>query len=123
MGAFTGLIGSARPKPQFKAASLSSQPDVVGVERVVRALGVGERIVVTDVSARQIRGSIQTIGQDRFAVVPNGQTTPVEIAFSEVRAVQKKPLGTGAKIGIAAGVVVIGMMVSLLACYSSGPCN
>lgn len=129
-GAFTGLLVSARPKPGFtagpassppdvpKAALSSNPPDVLAVERVVRALGVTERIVVTDANGRQIRGSIQSIGQDRFVVVPDRQPTPVELAFSEVRDVRKGPLGAGARIGIAAGV--IGILLTVLAIAS---CN
>jgi hypothetical protein len=119
-GAFVGLLGSARRKPEFTSPSSSTQPDVAGVERVVRALGVSERIVLTDVNGKEIRGSIQAIGQDGFAVLPSGESTSVDIAFSQVRTVKKKGLGTGAKIGIAAGVVAIGVTVYALACYSSG---
>lgn len=53
-------------------------------------------------------------------MVPGGESTPVDNAFSQVRAVKKKGHGTGAKIGIAAGVVAIGLMVYALACYNSG---
>lgn len=55
-----GLLASARRKPEFTSAP-SSQPDAAGVERVVRALGIGERIVVTDVGGKEVRGSIQAI--------------------------------------------------------------
>lgn len=116
-GAFAGLLASARPKPAFRVEPSSSQPDIVAVERVVKALGIGERIVVTDANAKEIRGSIQAIGQDRFLVVSDEQATPVEIVFSEVRSVRKKPLGTAAKVGIAAGVVGAVLTVVTAATY------
>ena len=66
---------------------------------------------------KEIRGSIQAIGQDRFLVVSDEQATPVEIVFSEVRSVRKKPLGTAAKVGIAAGVVGAVLTVVTAATY------
>ena len=99
-GALAGVLVLARPKPALRAQPSSGQPDVVSVERVVRALGVDERIVVTDANAREIRGSIQTIGQDRFVVVPDEQAAPVEIAFSEVQTLRKKPLDRKIKLAL-----------------------
>lgn len=130
-GAFTGLLVSAWPKPTFTAAPPPSQPDVptavlpsslpdiLRVERVVRALGVSQQIVVTDVNGRKLSGSIQSIEQDHFVVVPDRQPTPVEVPFAEVRDVRKKPLGTVAKIGIAAGVVGVALTIALIASCNS----
>ena len=97
VGALTGLIIDQA------ADSTGLQSGTVAVERAVSRLGVGRRIVVTDVNARRISGAIQTIDQDRFSVIPDGETTPVEIPFSDVRAV-KKPVSRSLKIAIAAGV-------------------
>jgi hypothetical protein len=98
-GAFMGLLIDQ------SADSTGPQSGTVAVERAVNSLGVGRRVVVTEINARRTSGAIHAIDLDRFSVIPEGQTAPVEILFSEVRAL-KKPMSTFLKIAIAAGVGV-----------------
>jgi hypothetical protein len=108
VGAWGGAIAMARPKPAIKLSS--TPPDAADVARVVTALGVGERVRV-DAGAGRIDGTIQLIGADQFLLVPDAPQAPVEIPFSSVRLLQKK-VGAGAKIGIIAGAVAIGLTVA-----------
>jgi hypothetical protein len=46
----------------------------------------------------------------------------IPVAFKDVRAVKPPGFGTGAKIGIAAGIVSA-ILIPLVACYGAGGCG
>ena len=118
-GALAGLIASASQKARLKYEAPGNQPDVAAVKRMVARLGAGERIIVTGVNTQETAGKIQAIGQDDFTMMPNGQTAPVQIAYTDVRAV-KAAQSLGTKVGISVGVLGgIGMAV-MCAAYCGG---
>ena len=87
------------------------EPDPLQARRVVLALGVGKHVGVK-FSGREVHGHIQAIGGDHFTVLPDKQAAPVEIAFNEVRYVEKN-LSAGATIVLV--VVVAAVVVVILA--------
>ena len=78
-------------------------PDAVQARRVVLGLGVGHHIQVKTTAGKEYHGNIQVIDSDSFTMLPDHQTTPVQIAFGEVRYVEQN-LSTGVKVAIIAGV-------------------
>ena len=88
-------------------------PDALAVMRVVEALGVGRHAVAKTTAAQEYHGNIQAIEQDSFTLLPDHQTTAVQIQFNEVREVGPN-LSKGAKIAIAVGVLVTVVVVVLV---------
>ena len=87
-------------KLTYKAAG---QPDPAEARRVVLGLGVGKHIMVKTAAGKEYHGLIVAIEDGGFAVTPDKQSAPVQIAYSNV--VQLGPnLSTGAKIAIAVAV-------------------
>jgi hypothetical protein len=121
-GALGGSIASAVQKAKLNYDSPANQADVLAVKRIVARLGVDEGVIVTVANTQQTKGRIQSVGQDEFGVVPDGQTAPVQIAYDAVRSIKAKPLGIGKKVGIATGIVG-GIVVTWLACYGAGGCG
>jgi ribosome maturation factor RimP len=91
-------------------------PDAVEARRVVLGLGVGRHIQVKTTAGQEYHGNIQIIDSDTFTMLPDRQTAPVQIAFSDVQYVEQN-LSTGAKVAIIAGVAaaVLVPVVILLA--------
>jgi ribosome maturation factor RimP len=89
-------------KLTYKAAG---QPDPAEARRVVLGLGVGKHIMVKTAAGKEYHGLIVAIEEGGFAVMPDKQTAPVQVAYSDV--VQLGPnLSTGAKVAIIIGVSV-----------------
>ena len=84
--------------------------DPLAARRVVVALGVGQHIVVNPDGKKAIHGNIQSIDADGFTVMPDRETAPVQIAYADVRHVEKN-LSLGGTIVlvvlIVAAVIVI----------------
>ena len=84
-------------------------PDPAEARRVVLALGMGKHVVVNTTAGREFHGNIVAIEQGYFSVVPDRQTAPVQIAYADIKHVEKN-LSLGATIVllvlIAAAVVV-----------------
>jgi len=120
VGAWSGLIASAHRTPRLRYQRSSIQADVSAVVSVVKKLGVGKRITVKAVNAQEIRGKIQAIGQDQFAVTPDGDTTAVEIAYSDVQAVKGR-VGLGTKVGIAFGIYAVSAMTFVIVQMAAAP--
>ena len=99
-------------KLTYKAAG---QPDPAEARRVVLGLGVGKHIMVKTAAGKEYHGLIVAIEDGGFAVMPDKQATPVQIAYSGV--VQLGPnLSKGAKIGIIIGVSA-GVALTILWLY------
>jgi ribosome maturation factor RimP len=79
-----------------RAYRAAGEPDPVGARRVVLNLGVGRHAVVK-VAGRELHGHIQSIGADSFTLLPDREPVPVEIAYSDVRYVEKN-LSFGATV-------------------------
>ena len=77
----------------------AGQPDAVAVMRVVEALGVGRHAVVKTNAGQEYHGNIQVIGQDQFTLLPDHESQPVQIAYTDVQQVGPN-LSKGAKIAI-----------------------
>jgi len=88
------------------------QPDAVAVMRVVEALGVGRHAVVKTTAGQEYHGNIQAIGQDYFTLLPDQQSQPVQIAYSDVQQVGPN-LSKGAKIAIIV-LAVLAITVTIL---------
>lgn len=78
-------------------------PDAVEARRVVLGLGVGHHIQVKTTAGREYHGNIQLIDSDSFTMLPDHQTAPVQIAFSDMQYVEQN-LSTGGKIVIIVAV-------------------
>jgi hypothetical protein len=88
----------------------SGQPDPLAAMRVVEALGVGRHAVVKTTAGQEYHGNIQAIDRDQFTLLPDHQSHPVQIAYSDVQQVGPN-LSKGAKITII--VVVAAVAVAL----------
>ncbi len=75
----------------------SGQPDPVEAKRMVVTLGVGKHVAVQVPSGKKLHGHIQAIEGERFTLVPDNQTAPVQIEYSDVHYVEKN-LSFGATI-------------------------
>ncbi len=92
-----------------------NQPDPTQAKRVVVALGVGKHIVVKTTAGKEFHGHIQIIESDHFIMLPDQAASPVQIAYTEVRYVEKN-LSLGSTIVlvvlIAAAVVVVSAVIA-----------
>ena len=104
--AYDQVSGMTLTKRRYRA---SGHPDSMEARRVVLALGVGKHVVVNSMGGREVHGLIQAIEPGYFSVLPDRATAPVQIAYNDVRHVEKN-LSLGATIVllvlIAAAVVV-----------------
>src|SRR2546425_7631816 len=80
--AYHQVTGMKLTKRRYRA---SGQPDSMEARRVVLALGVGKHVVVNSTAGREVHGLIQAIEPGYFSVIPDRETTPVQIAYSDVR--------------------------------------
>ena len=100
-------------KLTYKAAG---QPDPAEARRVVLGLGVGKHIMVKTAAGKEYHGLIVAIEEAGFAVMPDKQSVPVQIAYSDV--LQLGPnLSTRAKIAIVLGTAGVVLVVVLLLVY------
>ena len=89
----------------------TGQPDPLAALRVVEALGVGRHAVVKTNAGQEYHGNIQAIGQDQFTLLPDHQTTLVQIAYSDVQQVGPN-LSKAAKVAIIMGAAVgVGILI------------
>lgn len=99
-------------KPAKLVYRAKGQPDAVEARRTVLGLGVGRHIQVRTTAGNSYHGNIQTIATDTFTLLPDRQTSSVEIPFSEVQYVEQN-LSKVALIVIAV-VVVATIVVAVL---------
>jgi ribosome maturation factor RimP len=86
----------------YKAAG---QPNPAEARRVVLGLGVGKHIMVKTADGKEYHGLIVAIEEGGFAVMPDQQATPVQIAYNDVLQVGPN-LSTFAKVAIVVAVAV-----------------
>jgi len=79
-----------------RAYRAKQDPDPVEARRMVLSLGAGKHVVVK-LTGREFHGHIQTIAADTFTLLPDREITPVQIAYRDVRYVEKN-LSFGATI-------------------------
>ena len=103
-------------KPARLSYRAKGQPDAVEARRTVLGLGVGHHIQVRTTRGAEYHGNIQTIDADTFTMLPDRQTSAVQISFSEVQVVGQN-LSTGAKIVIAVVVVATIAVTVLVVVY------
>jgi ribosome maturation factor RimP len=87
------------------------QPDPVEARRVVVALGVGKHVVVKTTTGKEFHGHIQAIEPDNFTLLPDRAVAPVQIAYGEVRHVEKN-LSAGATLVLVILIVAVVAVVS-----------
>jgi hypothetical protein len=88
-------------------------PDAVEARRVVLGLGVGRHIQVKTTAGQEYHGNIQVVGPDTFTMLPDGQTAPVEIAYSDTASLGPN-MSRGEKIATIAGVAGVALLVLYL---------
>lgn len=91
----------------------SRHADVIEARRVITALGAGRHIVLKTTKNQEYHGNIQSIEADHFTMLPDAQTSPIWIAYSEVAAAGPN-LSKGAKIAIVV-VVAVAITVAVIA--------
>lgn len=102
-------ISELRPaKRSYKA---SGAIDPVEARRAVVGLGVGQHIMVK-VNNQKLRGHIQAIEMNAFTLLPDRQTTPVEVAYNGVQAVNKN-LSAGATFAVVVGIVAAAALMAV----------
>jgi hypothetical protein len=85
----------------------------VEARRLVLSLGLGRHAVVK-FSGREFHGNIQTIGPDTFTILPDHETSPVQIAYRDVDYLEKN-LSFGATIVLVALIAAAVVVVSVVA--------
>jgi hypothetical protein len=104
------------PSTKRRKRDLRHQLKFEKVKEQVRKRGPGEksRVKVTLVKGSEVKGYISKVDEDSFAVTDqaSGQTTTV--SYAEVQKIQGPSLSKGAKIGIAAAVVVGALVVAVV---------
>ena len=107
-------VSEVKPAKLFYRAQ--GQPDAVEARRTVLGLGVGHHIQVKTTTGKEYHGNILTIDTDTFTMLPDRQTSAVEIPFSQVQYVEQN-LSTFAKIVIAVTVAATVAVVVLVVVY------
>ena len=100
-------------KPAMLSYRAKGQPDAVEARRTVLGLGVGHHIQIKTTTGKEYHGNIQTIDTDSFTMLPDRQSSAVQISFSQVQYVEQN-LSKFAKIAIAvfvAGTIAIVVLV------------
>jgi hypothetical protein len=92
-------------------------PDPAEARRVVLGLGVGHHIQVKTSAGMEYHGNIQLIDSDSFTMLPDHQSTSVQITFSDVHYVEQNMGGT-TKALIVVGVVVAAVVIALAIVFS-----
>jgi ribosome maturation factor RimP len=87
--------------------------DPLEARRLVLSLGAGRHVVVK-FSGRELHGHIQTIDADTFTLLPDHQTTSVQIAYRDVAYLEKN-LSFGATIVLVVLIVAVVAVISVAA--------
>jgi len=82
-----GYVEVAELKLAKNLYRATGQPDAIAAMRVVEALGVGRHAVVKTTAGQEYHGNIQAIDRDQFTLLPDHQSHPVQIAYSDVQQV------------------------------------
>ena len=110
--AYSQVTEVKRAKLVYRA---KGQPDAREARRTVLGLGVGRHIQVKTTTGNSYHGNIQTIATDTFTMLPDRQTTSVEIAFAQVQYVEQNV--SGGQILIAVVVVAAIAIIVLVVVY------
>jgi hypothetical protein len=78
-----------------------------------RVAGRNTRVTIKLLSGAELKGRIEQADHERFTLTEDKTGKSVSLAYSEVRGVKGRGLGTGAKIGIIAAVTV-GLLVTVV---------
>jgi ribosome maturation factor RimP len=94
------------------------QPDPAAARRAVAGWGVGSKIRVTRADGSKLKGRIQTLDMQQFALLPDSQSEPVQIPFTDVQQVGSGGMSSGMQWGIL-GAVVGGVVIVFAALASA----
>jgi hypothetical protein len=103
----------AQVKSAARAYHAKRAAGPVEARRLVLSLGVGRHAVVK-FSGRELHGNIQTIGPDTFTILPDHETSPVQIAYRDVDYLEKN-LSFGATIVLVVLIAAVVVVVSVAA--------
>ena len=96
-----------------RAYRAKQDPDPVEARRMVLSLGAGKHVVVK-LTGREFHGHIQSIAADTFTLLPDREITPVQIAYRDVRYVEKN-LSFGATIVLVVLIVAVVVVAASVA--------
>jgi ribosome maturation factor RimP len=85
--------------------SKSHSVDAEEVRRVAVGLGLGRHIMVKTAGGKEYHGNIRAIGSESFTVLPDHQTTPLQVAYNETARLGPN-LSTTAKVLIGIGIAI-----------------
>jgi hypothetical protein len=111
--AFADQTPPINETPQARSEALAQ---VEKVKEQVRKRGPGEksRVKVTLVKGSEVKGYISKVDEDSFAVTDKASGQTSTVSYAEVQKIQGPSLSKGAKIGIAAAVVVGALVVAVV---------
>jgi hypothetical protein len=97
----------------YKAAG---QPDPVEARRVIAGHGIGQRLTLTLSGSPALTGRTQVVDQEHFTFLPDHQSQPVQISYTDLQHAKRKGFPLWAGIAIAGGIagVVLGVGAYLL---------
>jgi hypothetical protein len=58
-------------------------PDAIEARRTVLGLGIGKHVLVKYGNGRKIRGKIEMIDRDHFAVLPDHQSSSLQVSYDD----------------------------------------
>jgi len=87
--------------------------DTPAIKQKITAQGVGHGVRITLADKTEAKGIIVSIGDQSFTLKAKGADQPRSIEYAQITGVHGGGLSTGAKIGIAAGIVVIVVVVAI----------
>jgi ribosome maturation factor RimP len=108
--AFNDLGKVSYPKRGYKA---EGAPHPAAAKRMVVQLGVGEHIMVQISPTEKVHGHIREIHDNHFVILPDGQTSTLDVPYDSIRKVNKN-LSFGATIVILAGIAVAAVLILVL---------
>ena len=103
-----GQLKSARRSYKAKGSI-----DAQEARRAVVGLGVGQHIMVKFDGDKELHGFIKTIGMDRFSILPDHQSAPVEVAYNDIQVVHQN-MGAGATLAIVIGIIAAAAIIAVI---------
>ncbi len=97
-------------------------PDSASAKQQIAARGVGKGIKVHEADGATLREKIVALNEDSFRMQV-GSKAPLEIAYSNIRAVDGPGFSNGSKIGIVVGlatVTVVAIVIGVAASHAPG---
>ena len=108
--------GESSPAPA-QETKLMGEGHSGDVKKQIERRGIGARTKVTLRDKTELKGSISRIDEDSFQLIDKKSGSVTTISFADVARVRGAGMSKGAKIataaGVVAGVVALGIVISL----------